>query len=45
MTQEQANIIEQERNIIIDAESEMCTTGEREDDYGWQPVPNEWIAE
>lgn len=45
MTQEQATAIEQQHNVYVDADSEMMTSGERYDEYGWEPVPKEWIEE
>ena len=45
MTKEQAIQIEQDHNVIVDAESEMYTHGGTEDDYGWMAIQKKWIAE
>lgn len=45
MRQDTATAIEQQHNVYVDAETEMYTHGEREDEYGWMPVPQEWIDE
>lgn len=45
LTKEQAEQIEQTHNVIVDARTGMYTTGDRNDTYGWQPVPAEWIKE
>jgi hypothetical protein len=38
-----AEIIEKEHNVCVDPEIDMFTTGDRSDDYGWMPVPQQWI--
>ena len=45
MNQEIAEIIEQQHNVYIDTENEMFTYGNREDTYGWNSIPVEWIEE
>lgn len=41
MTQDQATAIEQKHNVHVDRDSKMYTHGEKDSDYGWQPVPQE----
>ena len=43
LNQGQTKHLEIEHNIHIDIESMQYTTGERDDDYGWAPIPQEWI--
>ena len=38
-----AEIIERRRNVVIDHKTEMYSHGTREDEYGWMPIPDEWI--
>jgi aspartate/methionine/tyrosine aminotransferase len=45
MSPEQAEKIEREHNVHVDAEAEMYTTGSRDLAYGWVPVPVEWTEE
>jgi len=45
MTKEEATIIEQKHNVYVDAETEQYTIGEREDTYGWDPIPEEWLED
>lgn len=43
MTNETARQIEQNHNVIIDAETEQYNINDQE--YGWQPISQEWIDE
>jgi len=43
MDKEKAQEIEQEHNVYVDANMEMYTNGERNDNYGWMPIPEEWL--
>ena len=45
LTAEQAICLEQAHNVYIDVTSLMYTTGNRNDEYGWSPVPTAWIEE
>ena len=45
MKQGQAEQIEKDHNVYVDASAEMYTTVSRDDAYGWLPVPEEWIEE
>jgi len=46
MTKEQAEIFERRANVITDSEKELMKVGgSREDTYGWQPLPDEWVEE
>ena len=45
ITAEQARRLERERNVYIDIETASYTTGERDDEYGWLPVPGDWLEE
>lgn len=42
MRQDIAKDIEIRHNVYVDAESEMYTTGNRDDETGWMPIPDEW---
>ncbi len=44
LSEDQARQLEQEHNVYIDTGSMMYTRGEREDDYGWEPIPSEWLS-
>ena len=37
--------IEVEHNVYVDIDTMSYTNGEREDVYGWMPIPEEWINE
>lgn len=43
LTLEQAIMIEQQHNVYVDITSNMYTNGNRNDIYGWQPIPDEWL--
>lgn len=45
MKKEIAEIIEKEHNVTIDLTADMYTTGDIDDDYGWMPVPQEWVEQ
>lgn len=45
MDQEIRKYIEQEHNVYISENGEYYTRGDREDTYGWVPIPEEWIEE
>jgi hypothetical protein len=45
MTNEQKTQIEQQHNVYVHDNGTMFTTGEREDEYGWMNIPEEWINE
>lgn len=46
LTEEQVEAIERRNNVYVDAKTGMMqVTGSRDDEYGWQPVPEEWIKE
>lgn len=45
LTQEQALQMERLQNVYIDIDNEMYTRGDRDYQYGWAPIPQEWIAE
>jgi hypothetical protein len=40
-----AEIIEQQKNVSVDAKSEMYTHGDPDEDYGWIPIPEAWIED
>ena len=37
--------IEQRHNVWVSDDGQAYTTGEKDDVYGWQPLPKEWIEE
>lgn len=37
--------IEKEHNVIASSDGEYFTTGDEMDDYGWMPMPSEWVEE
>ena len=34
--------IEKEHNVYVSEDGQYFTTGEQKDNYGWQPLPQEW---
>ena len=45
MTNEElAKMIKDEHNVNVDIKSMMYTHGDIDDDYGWIPIPEEWLG-
>ena len=43
MEKEQAEQIEKDHNVYVDADTDMYTNGERDDTYGWMAIPVDWL--
>ena len=44
MTKEDlAKMIKDEHNVNVDIDNMMYTHGDIDDDYGWIPIPDEWL--
>jgi len=43
MTLDQQHQIEWDHNVVIDADALMCNHGDVDDDYGWVPIPLDWL--
>jgi len=41
--EELEKMIKDEHNVNVDIDTMMCTHGDIDDDYGWYPIPDEWL--
>ena len=42
MTNDQKQQLERDHNVVIDIDTMQYNTNDTE--YGWQPIPTEWVA-